>query len=155
MPFSAPSRIAAGTIAPFAGGTAPPGWLDCFGQAVSRTTYAALFLAIGTTYGAGDGSTTFNVPDFRGRNIVGAGAGPGLTNRTRGSSGGSETHPLTSGENGTHAHAENLSTDNTGLQGQIIGTSKGAAVINTGNSGSGTPHPNMPPWGCAAFIIKV
>lgn len=152
--FFAPTKIAAGTIAPFAGGTAPPGWLDCFGQAVSRTTYAALFNAISTTYGAGDGSTTFNVPDFRGRTVVGAGTGAGLTNRTRGASGGSETHPLTAAENGVHGHPENLSTDNTGLAGQIVGTSKGAAVLNTGNSGSGTGHPNMQPWGCAAYVIK-
>lgn len=152
--FFAPSRIAAGTIAPFGGGSAPPGWLDCFGQAVSRTTYAALFNAIGATYGAGDGSTTFNVPDFRGRNVLGAGTGSGLTNRLRGSIGGSETHPLTSAENAAHSHTESLSTDNTGLAGQIVGTSRGAAVLNTGSSGSGTAHPNMPPWGCAAYIIK-
>lgn len=48
-------------------GTAPTGWLLCNGDAVSRTTYAALFAVIGTTFGTGDGSTTFNVPDFRGR----------------------------------------------------------------------------------------
>lgn len=56
---------------PYAGATAPAGWLLCYGQAVSRTTYAALFAAIGTLYGSGDGSTTFNVPDPRGRAIVG------------------------------------------------------------------------------------
>lgn len=52
---------------PYAGPTAPSGWLLCFGQAVSRVTYAALFAAIGTSHGAGDGSTTFNLPDMRGR----------------------------------------------------------------------------------------
>jgi microcystin-dependent protein len=51
----------------YAGGTAPSGWIMCDGAAVSRTVYAGLFAAIGTAYGAGDGSTTFNLPDFRGR----------------------------------------------------------------------------------------
>lgn len=57
----------AGVLLPFAGTTAPDGWLMCFGQAVSRTTYASLFSAIGTSFGSGDGSTTFNLPDMRGR----------------------------------------------------------------------------------------
>lgn len=57
------------------------GWLLCNGAAVSRTTYASLFLAIGTRYGAGDNSTTFNLPDARGRSLIGAGLGSGLTNR--------------------------------------------------------------------------
>lgn len=60
-------QVPVGTIAPFAGNTAPPGWLLCYGQAISRTTYAALFAVTGTTFGAGDGSTTFNLPDCRGR----------------------------------------------------------------------------------------
>lgn len=59
------AAISAGTGAPFFGGTVPNGWLLCNGTAYSRTTYAALFAAIGTTWGAGDGSTTFNVPDAR------------------------------------------------------------------------------------------
>jgi len=60
-----------GTVLPFAGASAPTDWLLCYGQAVSRTTYANLFAVIGTTYGAGDGSTTFNVPDLRGRVAAG------------------------------------------------------------------------------------
>jgi microcystin-dependent protein len=60
-----------GTIVDYAGATAPSGWLLCFGQAVSRTTYTRLFQAIGTAWGAGDGSSTFNLPDFRGRFRVG------------------------------------------------------------------------------------
>jgi microcystin-dependent protein len=56
-----------GFIGPYAGTTAPTGWLLTYGQAVSRTTYAGLYTAIGTAYGAGDGSTTFNLPDLRGR----------------------------------------------------------------------------------------
>lgn len=55
-----------GAIVDFAGPTAPAGWMFCYGQAISRATYAALFTAIQTTHGAGDGSTTFNLPDLRG-----------------------------------------------------------------------------------------
>lgn len=74
----------AGIIQMFAGATPPSGWLVCDGSAVSRTTYATLFAAIGTTWGTGDGSTTFNLPDLRGRAPIGAGTGSGLTARTLG-----------------------------------------------------------------------
>lgn len=67
----------AGEVAAFARNTAPEGWLVCNGQAVSRTTYARLFAAIGTTFGAGNGSTTFNVPDLRGEFIRGWDGGKG------------------------------------------------------------------------------
>lgn len=63
-----------GAVIPYAGAAAPSGWLLCDGSAVSRATYAALFAAIGTTYGAGDGTTTFNLPDLRGRMAVGKGS---------------------------------------------------------------------------------
>jgi hypothetical protein len=67
-----------GKIDEFATPTAPPGWLFCDGSAVSRTTYAALFLAIGTAHGAGNGSSTFNLPDYRGVFLRGLDAGRGL-----------------------------------------------------------------------------
>lgn len=63
-----------GTYIQFAGSSAPSGYLACDGGAVSRTTYADLFAVVSTTYGAGDGSTTFNLPDARGLVMVGAGA---------------------------------------------------------------------------------
>jgi microcystin-dependent protein len=77
--FATPSALSAGLlrampvggVLPYAGLTAPSGWLLCFGQAIGRTTYASLFAVIGTTYGSGDGSTTFNVPDLRGRAVAG------------------------------------------------------------------------------------
>jgi microcystin-dependent protein len=72
----------AGVIMAFAGAAAPTGFLSCDGSAVSRTTYATLFAAIGTTWGAGNGSTTFNVPDLRGMFVRGTG-----TNATGSSSG--------------------------------------------------------------------
>lgn len=62
-----------GVVLPYVGASAPTGWALCDGQAVSRTTYAALFAVIGTAFGAGDGSTTFNLPDLRSRFIAGKG----------------------------------------------------------------------------------
>ena len=64
-----------GVITPFAGSSAPTGWLLCDGSAVSRTTYSTLFAIISTTYGVGDGSTTFNLPNLRSRSVIGVGAG--------------------------------------------------------------------------------
>lgn len=86
----------AGNVVAHAGSTAPDGALLCYGQAVSRTTYSKLFAAIGTTYGSGDGVTTFNVPDLRGRvwagldNIGGSDAGRLSWANTIGTSGGSQ-----------------------------------------------------------------
>lgn len=64
---AAVAAVPTGVVATFAMNTAPTGWLKANGAAVSRTTYATLFSAIGTTFGVGDGSTTFNLPDLRGR----------------------------------------------------------------------------------------
>lgn len=74
--------------------TAPDNWMLCQGQAISRTDYSELFAIIGITYGAGNGTTTFNLPDFRGRTGVGK-ANDG-TFRTLGAKPGSETHSITS-----------------------------------------------------------
>jgi len=82
-------------------------YLLCNGQAVSRTTYSALFTAISTTYGTGNGSSTFNIPDMMGRVPVGTGAGSGLTSRTIGATGGTENTAagsnLSSGSNYSYA----------------------------------------------------
>jgi microcystin-dependent protein len=69
FPVAAP----VGTITQYAGAAAPTGYLLCDGSAVSRSTYADLFAILSTTYGSGNGSTTFNLPDFRGRVQMGAG----------------------------------------------------------------------------------
>ncbi|PBC09203.1 phage tail protein [Mesorhizobium sp. WSM3859] len=83
---SPPITVAPGIVTPFAGATVPGGWLNCNGQAVSRTTYATLFAAIGTTWGAGDAVSTFNVPDFRGEFLRGLDQGRGVdAGRTLGS----------------------------------------------------------------------
>src|SRR5690606_12877743 len=85
----AASGVPIGTVADFAGTSAPAGWLLCYGQAVSRTTYAALFAVLGTTYGAGNGSSTFNLPDCRGRVVAGKdNMGGASANRLTGQSGG-------------------------------------------------------------------
>lgn len=88
-----------GSIKMYAGASAPSGWLICDGSAVSRTTYAALFTAIGTTYGAGNGSTTFNLPNFNGRTPIGVGTSgtTGASSHALASKGGQETHTHTTG----------------------------------------------------------
>lgn len=89
----------AGIVMPFAGSVAPDGWLLCDGSAVSRDTYNALFIAIGTTYGDGDGSTTFNLPDLSGRVVLGVSQSHAL-----GTTGGEATHVLTEQELPAHSH---------------------------------------------------
>lgn len=88
-----------GIVQQFAGSTAPEGWLICDGSAVSRTDYAALFSVIGTTYGTGDGSTTFNLPDMQGRVPIGVSSGHAL-----GTSGGAETVTLDTTMIPAHTH---------------------------------------------------
>ena len=93
------------TIVQTARSTAPTGWLLCQGQLVSRSTYAQLFLAIGTTYGSGDGATTFALPNLQGRVPVGQ-TSSGTFN-TLGSVGGTETHTLTVDQMPSHTHIQN------------------------------------------------
>lgn len=107
--FATPTMLLAGVpvgmIAMFPSDTMPTGWLTCAGQAVSRSTYAALFAVFGTTFGVGDGSTTFNLPDARGRVAVGSGTGTGLTARAVGAVGGKEKHQLAASELPGHTHS--------------------------------------------------
>jgi len=100
----------AGCVLDFAGPGAPPGWLKCDGQAYSRTTYNTLYLALGgagSPWGQGDGSTTFNVPDLRGRVSVGSGQGANLSYRQTGQYGGEENHTLSLYEIPSHNHGVN------------------------------------------------
>lgn len=93
-----------GLIMPFGGSPTPGGWLWCHGTAVSRAMFTDLFKVIGTTFGHGDGSTTFNLPDLQGRVLVGSGQGPGLTNRDVGDKGGVEAHQLLESQMPEHLH---------------------------------------------------
>jgi microcystin-dependent protein len=99
--------LPSGIILPTARISPPTGYLFCDGAQISRSVYATLYAALGganSPWGQGDGSTTFQVPDLRGRNIVGAGAGPGLTNRALGSTGGAEYHYISTNEMPAHSH---------------------------------------------------
>ena len=101
--------LPAGVTVPYAGATSPTGWLLCNGQAVSRTSYPRLFAAIGTTYGQGDGSTTFNVPDLRECNPVGIGKrASGVTNHNELTLGGFQDDQYQQ-----HSHGVNGNTGST------------------------------------------
>lgn len=107
--------VPAGAVMPFAMNSAPTGWLWANGTAVSRTTYAALFAAIGTTYGTGDGNSTFNLPDLRGYFVRGAGTNSdGIAAGTFGAKQGNTVGPHThSGRTGNdspdHSHGTSYS----------------------------------------------
>jgi microcystin-dependent protein len=158
-----------GAIKMFAGAAAPTGYLLCYGQAVSRTTYANLFTAISTTYGSGDGSTTFNVPDMRGLTVIGkddmggsaannvtSASTNGANSTALGGKGGAETCSLTSGQNGAHTHTLSGNTNDTGSTLTAKGTNNAGTAFDhtTSSSGSGTAHNNMPPWIALNYIIK-
>lgn len=151
----------------YGGTSAPTGWLLCNGAAVSRSTYADLFAVVGTTYGAGDGSSTFNLPDLRDRFAVGSG-----TTYSAGATGGAATHTLTEAEMPAHTHAA-TSTDSGHTHVLPYGDSGGesdgwdgsgnSSTTNTGyanitttiaSTGGGGAHNNLPPYIGLAFIIK-
>ena len=166
----------AGVIQMFAGSTPPAGWLLCDGSAVSRTEYNTLYAAIGDTWGAGDGSTTFNLPDLRGRAPIGAGTGSGLTARTLGEHTiGAETHTLTGPQSGIQAHSVAVAanwyistykgTRSTEVIGAIGGSGYEISQVKSGGSWSGQnsisvaaknatqAHNNMQPSAVVNFII--
>jgi len=158
----------AGVVLPYAGSTAPTGWLLCYGQAVSRTTYAALFAAISTAYGTGDGSTTFNLPDLRGRvpggkdNMGGSAAsrlttaGSGVDGATLGANGGAETHTLTLAQTPAHSHAISGATASAGSGSNDLRSSGSAAgaTPTTASQGGGGAHNNTQPTLVLNYLIK-
>ena len=153
-----------GTVVPFASSSVPAGWLICGGQAVSRSTFAALFSTIGTTYGSGDGSTTFNVPDLRGRVVAGldnmGGTDAGRLNWTNalGVNGGSQTHTLTIDEMPSHNHPwSTIVMDSPAGFGypQRAGLNNNSNFVNpTGFTGGGQAHNIMQPTMVLNYIIK-
>jgi microcystin-dependent protein len=148
-----------GSIQLWAGSTVPDEFLACDGSAVSRTTYSALFSVIGTTYGSGDGSTTFNLPDLCGRVPVGSGAGSGLTARTLADTGGEEEHTLTEDEIPTHSHLQYVTANSGSWAIRRDFSSDGSCArysqgLNTGEAGGDDPHNNMQPFLVLTYIIR-
>jgi microcystin-dependent protein len=148
--------IPVGVINPYAGSTAPTGWLLCSNQPVSRETYSALFAVIGTTYGSGDGSTTFNVPDLRGRtvagldNMGGTDAGRLSTANTLGTSTGVETVTLTSAQSGVPAHGHANTASFSGSFSGSAGTTGNDSPDHTHNTtwdGAGVGAGGISLWG--------
>lgn len=146
-----------GEVWMFGGAALPAGSLECNGQAVSRTTYAALFAAIGASAGAGNGTTTFNVPDYRGRVFVmpDGSAGRLASNDARGQAGGEETHALSVAEMPAHTHpgsVGNVSTVGTNPDGTVAhmgdlaGSVQYSQALSIASQGGGGAHQNMPPF---------
>jgi microcystin-dependent protein len=137
-----------GSIIMYGAATAPTGWLLCNGSAVSRTTYADLFAIIGTRFGAGNGSTTFNLPNLQNRFVVGAGASYNIND-----TGGEAAHVLTIDEMPNHSHS--IPADPFGGGGWGVKEGEGPNVHrNTSSVGGGQPHNNLPPYIGLTFIIK-
>ena len=150
-----------GSISLFAGKTAPNGWLICDGSAVSRTTYANLFSVIGTTYGTGDGSTTFNIPNLKGRVPVGVDSND-TSFDTIGETGGEKTHTLSVDEMPAHNHSTvYISSFEGGNQNARTGYGYNEVALNKssyGNSvaktGGDQPHNNLQPYIVMNYIIS-
>lgn len=138
--------LPAGSIMAWGTNTPPANWLLADGSAVSRSVYSSLFAVIGTQYGAGNGTTTFNLPDLRGRVPVGRNGG---TFGTLGATGGAETHTLSAGEMPSHTHTGTTSTN--GDHTHAYRTRVAAAVFtNAGGSGwDGYPANNNNTTGSA------
>jgi microcystin-dependent protein len=144
-----------GMVVDYAGTSAPSLWLLCYGQAISRTTYSDLFSAISTTYGTGDGSTTFNLPDCRGRVTAGqddmggvsadrlTGLANGVNGDTLGASGGLESFTLATANLPSHSHTSGSLTGETSTDGSHTHDMNNATNVmrtpdnNDATSGSG------------------
>lgn len=143
-----------GTVSAFAGSAAPTDYLLCDGTVVSRTTYATLFSVISTTYGAGDGSTTFKLPDLRGRVVAGMGGSLLSGTDAVADVGGAKDHTLSINEMPAHDHG--------GSGSQVITSGTDLQISNTGafnfgalpSQGGGQAHNNVQPTIILNYIIK-
>lgn len=158
--------IPPGIMSFFSGPAPPSGWFLADGSAVSRTTYAALFTAIGTYWGSGDNVSTFNLPDMRGRvplGYVNTAVG-GITARAFASKGGEETHVTTAAEMPSHVHVMNHTHGYISINaGSGIASGSGWATvaatttdISTGMQAAGGngAHNVMQPYSVAYWIVK-
>ena len=144
-----------GTILAFSGDTAPEDFLFCRGQAVSRTTYSELFEVIGTQYGSGDGSTTFNLPDYCGKVAVGLDSND-TDFDTLGETGGEKTHTLTVDEMPSHDHTMQnhvLAYKGGGIDSSTSGIWK-SSLEKTNSTGGSQAHNILQPYIVQNFIIK-
>jgi microcystin-dependent protein len=153
------------SVIAYAGSSAPSGWLLCDGAAISRTTYSTLFAAISTVYGVGDGSTTFELPDLKGRVIAGkessdtrlTSGGSGINGGTLGSTGGTETHTLLTAEMPAHTHTQDddAHSGSAGNEGSEVGAGwNSVGSQDTGETGGDGAHQNTQPTIVLNYIIK-
>jgi microcystin-dependent protein len=172
MGISAPiSGFKPGDIKESHSATLETGWLWCDGSAVSRTSYAALFASIGVINGTGDGSTTFNLPDLRGRSTIGKDnmggtaanrvttGGGGLDGVTLGAVGGGETVTLATADIPSHQHNASLIGATVGGGASTVGVSGTGSSVGAGGQlitaqGGGGSHSNIPPAAIVNKIIK-
>lgn len=151
-----------GTIVPYGNYNAPIGWLNCNGQAVSRTTYADLFAIIGTQFGEGDGSTTFNVPDLNQYRVpIGYDRFEEQSDRMNlGTVGGEENHTMTIEELVSHNHTVDRCWGGSSVEdlyGKIQAGYSDASYWNKGvtsNTGNSKPFNVMQPYVTTNYIIK-
>jgi microcystin-dependent protein len=157
--------VPAGSIQMYGGAAAPAGWLVCNGD--TRTDGndegAALFAAIGTTYG-GTGPTDFKLPNFKGRSPVGAGEAPPLSPRNRGETFGTENHLLTAAQSGLPGHNHTITAGDNGdwdqgtfVHNDGLGPASSFPTIPTttvGPNNAAEAHNNMQPSLVVNFIIK-
>ena len=158
----APVQFPPGTVISFAGSTAPEGWMLCDGAAISRTQYAALFAAIGTLWGNGNGSTTFNLPDLEGRFLRGADNGAAVdpdagTRVPLGSGVANGVGSLQNNALGSHGHTQRGNTaTGSGLVGFNLNFNVTSAQINTSVTTTNTGGSESRPSNCSVnYIIKL
>lgn len=154
------SGVPTGTVVPFAGSNVPKDYLICDGSAISRQIYSKLFEVIGTIYGSGDGSSTFNLPNIKGNVIVGCDSSNSKFN-SLGMTGGEETHKLTISEMPSHNHRQTVTASRSGSGNTYVSwnannltgnTDTGAR--NTLNTGGNQAHNNLQPYIVLNYIIK-